>query len=189
MPLPPGDPTMRCLLIVLIAVSLFALDIRTCEGQEKPRPLAVTTPLSPPTWALLQRELLRANAAACREFYAKYFDERGWLLCVERWGGDDGPDDAIENCNDWPILHALGGHDDVLTHVQEGLGRAPAPVHARQDDGRAVRQRRHVLQRIPRHVRLAAQRRRADRLQPARAVRPARSRSSSSASGASPAST
>ncbi|MBI3824043.1 MAG: hypothetical protein HY289_15350, partial [Planctomycetes bacterium] len=70
--------------------------------------------LSPPTWALLQRQLLDANAKACREFYAKYFDERGWLLCVERWGGDDGPDDAIENCTDWPILHALGGHDDVL---------------------------------------------------------------------------
>ena len=79
-----------------------------------PKPLPITTPLSPPTWALLQRQLLDANAAACREFYAKYFDERGWLLCVERWGGDDGPDDAIENCTDWPILHALGGHDDVL---------------------------------------------------------------------------
>src|SRR5262249_38942914 len=42
------------------------------------------------------------------------FDERGYLRCVERWGGDDGPDDAIENCTDWPILHALGGPDDVL---------------------------------------------------------------------------
>src|SRR5262249_21401035 len=47
--------------------------------------------------------------------YRKYFDERGWLLCVERWGGDDGADDAIENCNDWPILHALGGSDEVRT--------------------------------------------------------------------------
>ncbi len=76
--------------------------------------LSVATPMSPPTWALLQRQLLRSNSTACREFFAKYFDERGWLLCVERWGGDDGPDDAIENCTDWPILHALGGHDDVL---------------------------------------------------------------------------
>jgi hypothetical protein len=71
-------------------------------------------PVSPPAWALLERELLRANAAACREFFEKYFDERGFLLCIERWGGDDGPDDAIENCNDWPILHALGASDDVL---------------------------------------------------------------------------
>ncbi|MCI0682871.1 MAG: hypothetical protein L0Y71_12280 [Gemmataceae bacterium] len=70
--------------------------------------------MSPPTWALLQRHLLKANAAACREFFDRYFDERGWLLCVERWGGDDGPDDAIENLTDWPILHALGGADDIL---------------------------------------------------------------------------
>ncbi len=76
--------------------------------------LKVETPMTPPNWALLERELLRANAAACEEFFAKYFDERGYLLCVERWGGDDGPDDAIENCNDWPILHALGASDKVL---------------------------------------------------------------------------
>ncbi len=76
--------------------------------------IAVETPQSPPTWALLQRELLRANTAACEEFFAKYFDERGYLLCVERWGGDDGPDDAIENCFGWPILHALGASDSVL---------------------------------------------------------------------------
>jgi hypothetical protein len=86
------------------------LDVRA----DGPAKLTIASPMSPPTWALLQRQLLAANSAACREYYAKYFDERGWLLCVERWGGDDGPDDAIENCTDWPILHALGGHDDVL---------------------------------------------------------------------------
>ena len=74
----------------------------------------VDSPMAPPAWALLQGELLRTNAEACREFFGKYFDERGYLLCVERWGGDDGPDDAIENCNYWPILHALGTPDVVL---------------------------------------------------------------------------
>src|SRR5204863_445308 len=78
-------------------------------GQDKA--LRVTTPMSPPAWALLEREVLKASSEACGEFYRRYFDDRGWLLCVERWGGDDGPDDAIENCNDWPILHALGGSD------------------------------------------------------------------------------
>jgi hypothetical protein len=77
------------------------------------RVLKVTTPMSPPAWALLERDVLNAGSEACRLFYDKYFDDRGWLLCVERWGGDDGPDDAIENCNDWPILHALGGSDEV----------------------------------------------------------------------------
>ena len=76
--------------------------------------ISVETPMAPPYWALLERELLRQNGLACREFFDKYFDERGWLLCVERWGGDDGPDDAIENCLDWPLIHALGGGDDVL---------------------------------------------------------------------------
>jgi hypothetical protein len=76
--------------------------------------LRLDRPQPPPAWALLQRELLRANTAACKEFFARYFDERGWLLCVERWGGDDGPDDAIENCTDWPVLHALGAPDILL---------------------------------------------------------------------------
>lgn len=76
--------------------------------------IAIDSRLSPPPWALLERELLRQNSAACQLFFDKYFDERGWLLCVERWGGDDGPDDAIENCLDWPLVHALGGHHDVL---------------------------------------------------------------------------
>lgn len=85
--------------------------------------LRVTVPMPPPAWAVLERELLKANTAACKQFFARYFDQRGYLLCVERWGGDDGPDDAIENCNDWPILHALGASDDVLTmykHAWEG---------------------------------------------------------------------
>lgn len=76
-------------------------------------PLRIDTPMSPPAWAMLQRELIKANNAACEEFYHRYFDDRGWLLCVERWGGDDGPDDAIENCNDWPLLYALGGSEKV----------------------------------------------------------------------------
>ncbi|MBX3437738.1 MAG: hypothetical protein KF861_09620 [Planctomycetaceae bacterium] len=81
----------------------------------------VGTPMPPPAWALMERELLAANAEACRRYFDHYFDERGYLLCVERWGGDDGPDDAIENCNDWPILHALGAHDDVLTMYRKAL--------------------------------------------------------------------
>lgn len=81
--------------------------------------LDVATPMTPPAWALWERELLRANEAACREFFAKYFDQRGYLLCVERWGGDDGPDDAIENVADWPILHALGASDEILRMVEK----------------------------------------------------------------------
>jgi hypothetical protein len=94
-----------------IAAACLAAFTAPAIAQEKV--LKVTTPMSPPEWALLERQVLDAGSEACREFYRRYFDERGWLLCVERWGGDDGPDDAIENCNDWPILHALGGSDEV----------------------------------------------------------------------------
>ena len=96
------------------AAFLLAIVFSVSQLSAKGPTISVDTALSPPAWALLERELLKQNASACREFFEKYFDERGWLLCVERWGGDDGPDDAIENCIDWPIVHALGGSDDVL---------------------------------------------------------------------------
>jgi hypothetical protein len=70
--------------------------------------------VSPPEWALLQRELLHAHTAACEAFFARYFDERGYLQAYIRWGANDGPDDAIENVNEWPHLHALGGSDRIL---------------------------------------------------------------------------
>jgi hypothetical protein len=83
--------------------------------------LTVSTPMAPPEWALLQRELLKANEEACAAFFARYFDDRGWLLAVERWGANDGPDDAIENVNDWPTLHALGAGDQVLAMAKKAF--------------------------------------------------------------------
>ena len=76
--------------------------------------VTVNTPTPPPAWALLERELIRAQTQAIEAFYDHYFDDRGYLLCVPRWGGDDGPDDAAENFAGWTILHALGGPDIVL---------------------------------------------------------------------------
>ncbi|MFM9963523.1 MAG: hypothetical protein ACKV2Q_20125, partial [Planctomycetaceae bacterium] len=79
--------------------------------------VVLDAPMSPPGWALLERELFKANAVACQEFFHRYFDDRGYLECVERWGGDDGPDDAIENLEGWPLLHMLGGPDVVREMV------------------------------------------------------------------------
>lgn len=104
----------RFLVIALSICMTQIIGIGRSQVHANEATLSIETPLSPPGWALLERELLRQNSDACREFFAKYFDERGWLLCVERWGGDDGPDDAIESCLDWPVIHALGGGDDVL---------------------------------------------------------------------------
>ncbi len=80
----------------------------------------VKTPMVPPEWALLERQLLEAQSDACAAFFDHYFDESGYLLCVPRWGGDDGPDDAAENLLNWPVLHALGGNDFVLTLYRRG---------------------------------------------------------------------
>jgi hypothetical protein len=95
-------------------VLLWSIQAVRAPAAQQPA-LVVNTPCPPPAWALLERELLRANAVACRQFFDRYFDERGYLQCVERWGADDGPDDAIECVDDWPLLHALGAPDDVLT--------------------------------------------------------------------------
>ena len=85
-----------------------------------PPAIEISTPMAPPEWALLERELLRATSAACETYYNRYFDERGYLECVERWGGDDGPDDAIECLADWPLLYALGGSARVLELYKRG---------------------------------------------------------------------
>jgi hypothetical protein len=76
--------------------------------------IEIDSPMPAPRWAHLQRELLTVNAAACREFFSKYYDERGYLQAFLRWGANDGPDDAFENFNRWPELHALGADDDLL---------------------------------------------------------------------------
>src|SRR6266508_2019797 len=96
-----------CLFLILLGCALPSSLLLAATK------INVNTPMSPPVWALLERELIRANTAACEEFFARYFDDRGYLLCVTRWGGDDGPDDAIENCALWPELHALGAPDVV----------------------------------------------------------------------------
>ena len=66
-----------------------------------------------PEWALLQRQVLAMAANACIAFFDRFFDSRGYLLAYERYGANDGPDDAIENLNHWPLLHAMGGDERI----------------------------------------------------------------------------
>ena len=80
----------------------------------------IETPRPAPHWALLERQLLDAQSDAIEEFYARYFDSRGYLRCVPRWGGNDGPDDAAENLLNWTMLHALGAPDRVLELYRRG---------------------------------------------------------------------
>ncbi len=82
--------------------------------------IAIDAKMEAPRWARLERQLLDENVPACREFYRKYFDDRGYLQCFVRWGANDGPDDAFENFNRWPELHALGASDEVLQLFTKG---------------------------------------------------------------------
>jgi hypothetical protein len=94
----------RCVALVLGARLLAAAVVT----------IGIDTPMPAPVWATLERRILAAHVPACREFYRKYYDDRGELQCVLRWGANDGPDDAFENFNRWPELHALGADDDIL---------------------------------------------------------------------------
>jgi hypothetical protein len=95
---------------------VLALPVLTGPGPT----ITVDTPLAAPRWAILERQLLADNVPAAREFYSKYFDGRGYLRCVVRWGADDGADDAFENFNHWPELHALGASDDIMQMYLKG---------------------------------------------------------------------
>jgi hypothetical protein len=86
-----------------------------------PATIAVDTPLQAPPWARLERQILAENGPACREFFERYYDSRGYLQAFLRWGANDGPDDAFENFNRWPELHALGADDEVLRLYVRGL--------------------------------------------------------------------
>lgn len=88
--------------------------VLTGLSQASDATLLIDTPMQVPAWALLERELLRANSQACERFAAKYLDERGYLLHTPRWGTLDGPDDAIETFYNWTLLHSLGASDSVL---------------------------------------------------------------------------
>ena len=85
-----------------------------------PVAIAIDTPMAAPRWARLEREILAANLPACREFFRKYYDDRGYLQAYLRWGANDGPDDAFENFNRWPELHALGADDEILQLYLKG---------------------------------------------------------------------
>ena len=83
--------------------------------------IEISTPMSPPAWALLELEVLQASSMAAEELYATYNDERGYLLHTPRWGTLDGADDAIEIYANWTLLHMLGGSDSALKLFKQAL--------------------------------------------------------------------
>lgn len=95
---------MRYLFALLLALPLSA----------QTTSVTLDDPMPPPEWALLERAVLDAASEGTQIFANHYLDERNFLKCIERWGGNDGADDAMENFGGWTLLYALGGHESVL---------------------------------------------------------------------------
>jgi len=93
----------------VLSVSAIWPAVREPDGAA----ITINTAMAAPRWAQLERQRLAENVPAAREFFRKYFDDRGRLQAVLRWGADDGPDDAFENFNHWPELHAMGASDEI----------------------------------------------------------------------------
>jgi hypothetical protein len=112
--------SQRRVAVALLFGCAFAPSIGAYRPAGLDESIRIDSPMAPPRWARLERQLLADNVPACAEFFKKYFDDRGYLQCVVRWGANDGPDDAFENFNRWPELHALGAGDDVLLMFVKG---------------------------------------------------------------------
>src|SRR5687767_9723704 len=119
---------LHLLLVLAAAGAVTAADRPT---------LTIRTPMKPPAWALLERDLLKFNSLATEKFAERFVDERGYLLHTPRWGTLDGPDDAIETFYNWTLLHALGGSDEVLAlykKAQEGHWRQYGELRTKLTD-------------------------------------------------------
>ena len=124
---------MRAGLLAIAGVLLLAGGVSFLSSRWEVREeraagvsIRIDTAMDPPRWAVLERRLLADNLPAAREFFEKYFDDRGYVQCFVRWGANDGPDDAFENFNRWPELHALGASDEIrqmYSRAHEGLIR------------------------------------------------------------------
>ena len=102
---------------ILLPLIVFGIDASYLPAQTH---LRIDSPMEAPRWAVLERQLLADNVPACQEFFEKYYDDKGYLQCFVRWGANDGADDAFENFNRWPELHALGASDEILRMYLKG---------------------------------------------------------------------
>ncbi|WNR42965.1 hypothetical protein [Paenibacillus roseipurpureus] len=69
---------------------------------------------SPPSWALMERQLFDTLNRAAIEYVQRYTREDGTLIWREDWPGMDGSDDPYEAFMNLSLLYALGGSEEVL---------------------------------------------------------------------------
>lgn len=71
------------------------------------------SPDTPPEWALLQSQLMKALYPAAMEFVGKYTNPDGTIIWREEWPGMDGSDDGYESFYNFPLYYALGGPEEI----------------------------------------------------------------------------
>ncbi|MEZ4711473.1 MAG: hypothetical protein R3A44_30045 [Caldilineaceae bacterium] len=75
--------------------------------------------ITPPTWAVLERQLIDLMNGATQPFLDRYVNADGELIWRE--GGTnsrDGADDFYESTFNWPLFYLLGGGDHLLREGQ-----------------------------------------------------------------------
>ena len=136
--------------------------------------LTADTPQPAPRWALLERQLLEAQARACEGFFARYFDERGYLLCVPALVRRRRPGRRAREPAELDGAARAGRRRPRPGALQAGAGRPLPAVHRGEDDRGRARPGRDVLPGVPRLLRLVPPRRGLVHHLPAGAVRPRR---------------
>lgn len=121
----PADGRMRGLRSLWVATAralvcggLVALmpSGATAQGTGGALPrIVIDSAITPPAWALAQRELIRMNGAGAVLYADAFLDAQGFLPVTPGWGVGDGPDDLTENLRTWPIAHAVGGADTIIS--------------------------------------------------------------------------
>lgn len=102
--------TAGFLVLILTGLSLGPVS----QAEESAyRIVPLTTPNSPPDWALWQREIFRQLYPAARALVEKYTHRDGTLIWREDWPGMDGSDDGYESFYNFPLYYALGGPEAI----------------------------------------------------------------------------
>ncbi len=110
----PGKMRLFSLFLIVVTGMLLIACQAHDEKKYESVKIHISTAMQPPKWAIEERNLFSLYDSASCIFADKYLADNGFLKVVERWGGNDGPDDAMENFSHWPLAHALGGSENIL---------------------------------------------------------------------------
>ena len=106
---------MRCVrshfswVLCLMLVLCFSPWLIAEEGVT----VALTSPVAPPRWALMERALFDLMHEAGVQFVQRYTRPDGTLIWRDEWPDMDGSDDGYESFFNFPLFYALGGHEEI----------------------------------------------------------------------------